>query len=332
MLITLIPLIHTYRTVLSINQSIATLGDFEDLTVAITGPRLPDEFSLEQVALTFIAAMAAQALDNYNELLSSYVFVDTQHADNPVRFVIDPALGANPVFHVRRNVIWCLQQLSEQMFREQRIWGLNFVEKYRGRNLYLGSVTDRNRPILVLDDVNNGSSLGTSTGTASARRALAEDSSNITSSMSSGLGDPDIPDIDIDLTLTGSPLPKVEVFTSILDFIFWLAPEDKTKAVTRLAITRPHQAWIFVKYSNDAQEEIGFGLQVHHAIRLARAAGEHYVSRQVYRELVFRLTVRGKLLAEGCVTKGVRARNWCAGMDLTDGLAAMNGTEEMLIT
>jgi hypothetical protein len=87
---------------------------------------LRDAFTIPQVTLAFIAAMAKEALLDSNQVLTDDYFTDNTGPNNPVRIQKQANLSAPRAEIVRGNVMWALMQLPVDLFNSPSMWGLDF--------------------------------------------------------------------------------------------------------------------------------------------------------------------------------------------------------------
>lgn len=265
--------------------------------------------------------MSEQALGDFEAPLVSYVFTDFKHVDNPVQLTMSAAVGAHPIRLVRKHLLWCLWQLPVQLFDDPTIWGCHFYEMFRGQNLYFGTLSNRNRDTMTLDAKNR--SVDTK-GAAIHKEDAPTDTTLNNSATPSGLaGLHDSPVAVEFISFVGDRLPKKKIFSAMLESLLDLASHSHTEQVKYLSMARYLPVWIFVICENDP--ETRQQLQMHHIINLLHAIAEFYISRHIFQELTFRLTVYGRLLALGCVTKNVESRRWCAGLGLREQVVTNGG-------
>ncbi len=287
-------------------------NQFDDLSINFVGDLLPDRFSTEQIALAFIAALGDEALQDFNGPLASLDFTDPFRPENPVRIALSPAVGAIPARLIRSNLMWVLRTLPIVLFESPSIWGLNFNVKYRGQNLYLGRLDNRNRPILTLDA--NKQTANVSSKVGREERALSERTSkNGTVSMNiPGQGN-DLIDVNFHF-IDSDRFVKTAIFTVILDLIFGLAPRQFSERVSSTYISEPNlPVWIFIAYNN--APTVTQRLHMFQVVALLQAVTQIYVREQIWQEMVFHLMIGGNIVAGGCVTLPEESRKWCAGME-----------------
>lgn len=270
------------------------------MTIDYIGDLLQDGFSVEQIALAFIGAMADQALEDFNAPLVSYTYTDRLHLDSPVCLTMQAAVGSDPRGLVRSNVLWCLGQIPVSLFNSPRIWGINFVVKFRGQKLYVGRLDNRHRPSIALETNNNNQTLNTSSEARLTSRSLQLNFENN--------------DFELRFTLIGATLPKTGIFESILGALLSLAPSVYHEALTSLHIANPSlPVWIYMVRID--VPELPNPLRVYQGIAILQAMTQYYVAKHIYQEMVFHVLVGGNPLAGGCVVKAEEARAWCAGMN-----------------
>ena len=79
------------RNVTSLNNRFADLSIH---SISMT----PELFTINQVALGFINAMKTQSIEDCDEHMSTYTFIDTEYEDDPIRIRIHSVAGS-PVRH-----------------------------------------------------------------------------------------------------------------------------------------------------------------------------------------------------------------------------------------
>ena len=252
--------------------------------------------------------MSEQAQADYEAPLPNWFFVDAERPENPVRFLIDSAVWANEAWLVRKNLLWCLWQLPLHLWAGPTIWGRQFVAKYRGQKLYLGTVDNRNRRTIALGTTSHSDLSNDHITTSMGLKRMAIPLTNATLT--------NLP-VHVEFTsILGERLAKKDIFSTILNVLLFLASQHKDGNITNFSMTDQFPIWIFVMYNT--ARIITQHLQIHHIISLLNTIAEFYVSQYIYQELTFRLTVSERVLAVGCITKNVEARRWCAGMGLQD--------------
>ncbi|KAF6224997.1 hypothetical protein HO133_010192 [Letharia lupina] len=272
-------------------------------------------FTPADIALAFVAALAQQAVEPFDARLSYFEYAD---AETPVRIVLRSAPHAPTTLTVRSNVMWALKQLPINLFHDPSIWGLDFKVRLRGEDLYLGSLSNSNRPGGVLGaGGEQGGGNGSSDGSEEKqkRALLITQPSNTTAQnlKNPGSSPTDI-QYDLRFQLTGLPLPDIGIFSAILEFLLGLGAGDPYQAVesAKLALdTLP--VWIYISYN--AQPSSTQRLQVYRVVAILQAIARYCVGQRIYQELIFNLLVDDLLLASGCVVRGVGEREWCRGLE-----------------
>lgn len=213
--------------------------------------------------------------------------------------------------------MWALKQLPINLFHDPSIWGLDFKVRLLGEDLYLGSLSNRNRPGGVLEA---GGEQGGGNGSLDGweekpKRALSITQPSDTTARNLTIPGSTPTDIQYDLRfqLTGLPLPDIGIFSAILEFLLGLGARDPYQAVdsAKLALdTLP--VWIYISYN--AQPSSTQRLQVYRVVAILQAIARYCVGQRIYQELIFNLLVDDLLLASGCVVRGVGEREWCRGL------------------
>lgn len=261
--------------------------------------------------------MAQQAVEAFDERLSYFEYTDDETA---VRVVLRSAPDARTAMTVRSNVLWTLKQLPTDLFNSPSIWGMDFKVQSSGQDLYLGKLSNKNRPGGALGGggggVGPGEKGGLDVSERKQRRAsllsIARPSSNSTTTT----GNPNLPDNTRSQILfrpTGAPLPNVGIFSTILEFLLALAARDRYQAIETAYSARDTSAvWIFVIYNSEPGSTQR--LQVYQLVGILREIARYGVQRRIYQEMIFNLLVDELLIATGCVVMGVRGREWCSGL------------------
>lgn len=161
------------------------------------------------------------------------------------------------------------------LFESPSIWGLDFNVKYRGQNLYLGRLENRNRPILTLDANKQTATVSSKVGRE--ERALSERTSKNGTVFMNILGQGNEL-IDVNFRFIDSDrFVKAAIFTVILDLIFGLAPRPSSEMLSSTYISEPRlPVWIFIAYNNvpTATQR----LHMYQVVALLQAVTQIYVS------------------------------------------------------
>lgn len=267
-------------------------------------------FTSADIALAFIAVMAQQALEPFEDRLSYFDYTD---AETPVRIILRSAPHAPTAMTVRCNVMWALQQLPFDLFHSPSIWGLDFKVQLSGVDLYLGKLSNKNR--------RSGAALeggGTQGGNASLafseqkqkRARWITQPSNTTARTVTIPGPSQANNrYDIRFELTGLPLPDVSIFSTILLFLFSLGAQGPYQAIESAYLDHDGSpVWIYVLYS--AEPGSMQRLQVYQVVAILQAIARYCVRLRIYQELIFNLLVDDGLVATGCVVRGSAGREW----------------------
>ena len=116
----------------------------------------------------------------------------------------------------------------------------------------------------------------------------------------------------IQVSLVGSTLPKVGIFSTIIGFLFSLGLENSTRRVNLVASQQDpaSPAWIFIEEVPTPR----FTLQVRHVLALLESIARSCASNNAYQELRFEFFSDSGLIAKGCVTRPEAGRVWCRGL------------------
>ena len=270
---------------------------------------------MNSLALAAIAAMKQEALKDYDAPLPDYDFTDDFHFENPIRLVMNPASAANARKLLRSTVMWTLLTLPIDMMRAQDLAYVDFDVRYRYRPLYQGSLVSRPERMASHEKLNDSAVARPHPKSPFSLNAITgKDSTNMVLQPSSSLKDYPLYEIDFSHH-PGHVIPRFGVFESILGLLLNIGKRDAASLIDRVSLISPeYQVWIYMK-------EVFPGAQVHgfqqfHAVAILEAIAQHQSQRwHRFKELTFKLKADGMLIAEGCLTRPVDERAWCAGLD-----------------
>ena len=293
---------------LTFNASSSTLSDrFSGLSLRY-GDLYPCDFSIEQIAVAFITALAYEALSDFNMPQPSYEYIDIA-AENPVRIQMQAVRGVPQALTVRANVMWALRTLAKNLLSGPHIWSLQFYVQSQRRDIYNGVLDNRNRGLIALQQANQTAN---ATQLASeSKRALDARNSNIlnTSLTSLSLG---YEQYNVVMRRKRDLLPKIDIFSTILDFLLALGPKNNGDIIRELSWAG--RTWIFVIYND--KPTTPQPLREFHMMSILNAIARQYAHTQIYQESIFNFFIDGKWIASGCVTKPEDGREWCRGLEL----------------
>ncbi len=273
-------------------------------------------FTTTDIALAFIAAMAQQSFEPFDDRVSYFEYT---HTETPVRIVLRSAPNAPTAMTVRSNIMWALKQLPIDLFHSPSIWGLDFKVQLSGGDLYLGKLSNKHRPGEVL--VERGAQGGNSNLDVSGQKQnrtllLITQPSNTTAQTLTMIPGPNRANTQYDLRVrfAGQPLPDIGIFSTILEVLLSLGalgPYQEIKAASLARDTLP--VWVYVVH--DAEQGSTQGLQAYQVVAILQATAIYCVERRIYQELIFNLLADEMLVAAGCVVRGLGGREWCRGLE-----------------
>lgn len=218
--------------------------------------------------------------------------------------------------------MWALKQLPIDLFNAPSIWGLDFTVQLSGEDLYLGRVSNRNRPGGVLQGGSeqqggNDSSLRDVSERKRKRALLITQPSTTTTTTTEKLSLPDSSanaQYDLRFQLTGLPLSDISIFSTILEFLLDLGAQDPYQAVESADLAR-HTLPVWIYALHNVEPGSAQRLHIYQVVAVLAAIARHCVAQRIYQELIFNLFIDGVLVAAGCVVRGMGEREWCRGLE-----------------
>ncbi|KAL8691170.1 MAG: hypothetical protein Q9218_003545 [Villophora microphyllina] len=276
-------------------------------------------FTIEQMALTAIAAMKEEALKDYFGFVREFNFFDDQQPENPVYWMLRSSPASRTADLKRSNIMWTLMTLIIQLMQYQLYRVMPFhVTRYQVP-VYDGFILNRNAPIHpVVATAGDDNSTLTARALTNSPHSLTATPQNSTSMIlhpttSAFTLKNDFPHLTLDFTFPGSPLSKYGIFESLLEFLLVLGKIDATAERPRLAIMLPRlQVYIYLIEAYPAAPE--HPLQQYLSVAILEAMARYFVLRGEWREMTVVLKADEMVVARGCVTAAVRTRFWCRGM------------------
>ena len=268
---------------------------------------------MNEVALGFINAMKLQALQDCDGYIASYDFTRSEYQDSRVHIRVNAAARAPRGQLVRCNCMFAIKTLAIDQLTRFQLYGATFTERYRGQLLYRGVFDDRINVLLPAKSSN--SSNDPSRTIAQDKRAMSIPSSDLTNSSTTLLTIPGAKNDDeyeVQFEFKGRPVPKVLVFTAVLENLMALAQQDSGATINTFSLWSSLESlWIFVTHDREA----GFDLQVFQVLAILESVARHAVNQNRYQEMVFRLRINGVVVANGCLTAPLLSRLWCRGLE-----------------
>ncbi|KAL9592397.1 MAG: hypothetical protein Q9179_006761 [Wetmoreana sp. 5 TL-2023] len=298
------------------NSSVSNVGDeFSGLFLRPQRQAGPNRFTIDALGLLAITAINKEALEDYNEPLLDYDFVDNLHPENPVRITMHAEIAALFSEKTKRStVLWTINAVAVEMMRRRYLRPLPFSVYYHDEHLYTGLVTLKNQPA-ALDKPTANLSISTraSPPLSSLTMAPVSPTSVTLKEPSSSVQFPHYDFFFNFIQSQSSILSEFRFFETLLATSLQLAKSDPMSAQPRISTgTREVQAWVVIREVRPPMQ--AYHLQQYHALAVIEMIARHCVLYHQYRELTFQLWVNGYVLAVGCVTKALQYRQWCGRM------------------
>lgn len=255
--------------------------------------------------------MKLQALEDCDQQVTSYTFTDTEYEDSAIRIRVSAVAGAPQARLVRCNMLYAIKMLAIEQLNKGRLYGSRFVESYRGQLLYNG-VFDNVHDDPSIEKSSN-SSTDPSETTVQEKRELRTQELNATNAIITGPKIPGSKDVvyEVKFENVGAVIPKIGMFSAILEFMMKLAQRRGDDTIGSLSQARSSDpVWIFVSWDAESR----FSLQMFEVLAVLESVARWTVTRRTYRELRFRFSIDGELVAQGCLTAPVSSRSWCQGL------------------
>ena len=269
------------------------------------------EFTVEEIALSFINALKSQGLEDAAEQQLEYDFVDNEYPDDEVRVRIVAAPHAPNEHLTRANVMNILYALPLQLLNENYLAGVRFYEQYQSTLLYTGIFNNKNnlRTLGLANQTRSNSVTATSKKRSSNAQFLSVSQTNSTTTVFTVPGANE--QMELTFQFVGVRISKIAIFNAILPLMFGIGLEDSSKEVPLSEISLAYMpAWIFMR----TQPESEYRFAVFHALAILEAIARYYAQQGLWRELVYDFTVDGVLVNSGCITKPDNHRQWCRGL------------------
>lgn len=283
---------------------------FADLTVHYI-PLGRTGFTLNEVALGFINAVKRQAIKDCEQHITSYTYTDTEYEDNSIRIRINAAAGAPEAQLIRCNFLYALKTFAIDILTHRRVNGARFTESYRGQLLYIGVLDNKNDARLLEQSTN--ASADHSDMIAQEKREPSTQSLDTTNSTIVLFTIPGTNDDEyqIEFDYRGNSIPRMGMFSSVLEFMMTLAQVDSSSPVENInQATSTDSVWIFVIPNQGSTASLkGFQLAA-----ILESIARNAVNKRRYWEMSFTFLVNRVIVAKGCVTAPIQSRAWCQGL------------------
>ncbi|KAL8715209.1 MAG: hypothetical protein Q9220_001167 [cf. Caloplaca sp. 1 TL-2023] len=311
-------------------RNVSTTGLSDEFTGLLLRPNREggvNVFTAASLGLFAIAALKEEALKNYSDPVFNYDFMDGQHPGEPP-LGISIRVGSTALLESqvkRSTIMWAINMLALEMMQTRYLHRLPFTVNYFLKRLYIGLIGLDSSPTSIAKAVpasNNSLS-------AQALRGPLSLAVNSTSSTSMQLLNSSSPLQDhprYDLTFRFSPPPssrlrEYETLKSLMATLLQLAKHDAASIQERIELSAPRfGVWVFMKEEALPPSVIpDIDFQQYHAVAIIEAMARYFQAQAQYREMTFKFTADGELVATGCVTRDVLPRRWCTGMSWPDG-------------
>ncbi|KAL8695729.1 MAG: hypothetical protein Q9224_003206, partial [Gallowayella concinna] len=278
---------------------------FDGLHVTFERPSKPTgTFSLEQIALGFIAALADEAVKNCDEPLStlSYTYTDFPREALAQMSVRMNFLGDDARENTRCNVNYALVAIPNALLSKNQIHGTTFWEDRRGLALYSGEFGHLPAaPYITSNKTTVARSI------TSGWHLSGPSSSRNPSFLFSLSGH----DYRFSIDRLGSHISKSDFFISALEYLLELSQAKAESSVTESAFFAPSSpVWFYVR---GTPQNPSFQLGV--VAGILKIIATRLVAAGWYRDLFWSLRQGERVILEGCMTTARPERNMvCRGL------------------
>ena len=256
--------------------------------------------------------MKQEALKDCDQLITSYIFTDTEYETSNIRIRMN-AVEAAPQQHlVRCNLLYGIKTLAIRQLAHEARYGAKFIESYHGQILYSGTLDEQNDESSSLEPFSNSSAESSET-TTQKKQALSTQSLDVTNSTHTLLAITGSNDVryKIDFYFAGRVIGKIAIFATVLETMMTLAERDSEDVIVDFSQARPSDLfWVFVKHDSDSI----YPLQVYELIAILESLARYTVQKSRYQEMTFYFEINGDMVAWGCITRPMPSRAWCEGM------------------
>lgn len=288
----------------------------------------PDQFTTETLGLLAVSALKEEALLDFHEIVHFYDSADLVVPPRPIHIYLSAEVAlVHPQKAQRSTVMWAIDAAAVKMMRTRYLRQMPFDVYYRDEHLYSGAVIPGNRPAALKNSGGNVTlSATTSTVAPLSLVSYPMNSSTVILRSLSPLQDHPIYSLDFEFVESpGSVISDYYVFKTLLALLLKLAPSDAADIVRATCVKSSW--WAFME---EALPPVpGHRFQQYHAVAVVEAMAKYYELHGQYREMTFRLSANGRLMAQGCVTKPEQHRSWCAGILPGAGLRSFHGSGEI---
>ena len=306
------PLFISFRSV-DTDDGSAGLGDeFSGLSLDYDRRRQTlNQYPLEHLALTAIAAMKEESLKDYYAPVFSYTFSDLHHPENSIRIVMNIVRGAALAKLRRCTVMWAINRLATSLMREELLVYLPFEVKYRGALVYQGAIQSGSNSVALHLNLNDSSV--SDLASTSPMSLVSVPSSLARTVLHNDTSVNDFPTYDLDFEYTGHLLPMFRVFESILSLLLELGKSSGARVFENISL-RMARFQVFIYMTDTVPPVAGHPFQHFQAVAVLEAIARNLVSRDQYVEMTYVLKADGHPFSRGCLTRPIPIRAWCNGL------------------
>ncbi|KAL8810922.1 MAG: hypothetical protein Q9200_002196 [Gallowayella weberi] len=282
---------------------------FDGLHVTFERPsKVTGTFSLEQLALGFIAALAEEAVKNCDQPLSTLSYTHTEFPRKALHQMTIRMnfLGNDPAENSRSNVNYALVAIPNALLSQNPIDGTKFWEDRRGFAIYSGEFGHLpGIPPITSNTATSNKAVARSmaSGWHSSRRSPSRNAS-FPFSLSNN-------DYRFHIDKIGGHIPRTGIFISALEYLLQLGQANAESSVTESAFFAPsYPAWFYVRGS---PEKPSFQLKV--VVGIVNMITTRLVAEGWYRELFWSIRQGERVIIDGCMTRASSGGNMvCRGV------------------
>ncbi|KAI4254274.1 MAG: hypothetical protein LQ352_003190 [Teloschistes flavicans] len=286
-------------------------------------------FTMEQIALCAIAAMKQEAIADYNGYVRDFSFIDRQHPENPVYWLMRSSPSSDSRNLRRSSVLWTLMALTIQLMRFQYFRAMPFYVSRYQVPVYDGFIQNRNPQ--MNSPITDNDTLTSATASPLSFTGVLLNASSMVLQPNTALKLKDEPQYTLDFTFGGFPISRYGVFESILEFLLVLGKLDALAEQSQIGIALGRlQVSIYLLQTFPYAP--GYSLRQYMAVSVLESVARFYVMNRVWREMTVVLKVDGMELAKGCVTLAIRGKEWCHGLFGNDFELPPIGNEDVVVT
>ncbi|KAL8662966.1 MAG: hypothetical protein Q9202_004289 [Teloschistes flavicans] len=286
-------------------------------------------FTMEQIALCAIAAMKEEAIADYNGYVRDFSFIDRQHPENPVYWLMRSSPSSDSRNLRRSSVLWTLMALTIQLMRFQYFRAMPFYVSRYQIPVYDGFIQNRNPQ--MNSPITDNDTLTSATASPLSFTGVVLNASSMVLQPNTALKLKDEPQYTLDFKFAGFPISRYGVFESILEFLLVLGKLDASAEQSQIGIALGRlQVSIYLLQTFPYAP--GYSLRQFMAVSVLESVARFYVINRVWKEMTVVLRVDGMELAKGCVTLAIRGKEWCHGLFGNDFELPPIGNGDVVVT